>query len=54
MTFYADNTWYKGGRVRRRRDGKGKLYLCGDVVYEGDFVGGYRQGYGILKWNEEF
>jgi hypothetical protein len=55
VSQYADNSWYKGGRLRFRRSGRGKLmFAVGDCSYEGEFENGHRHGYGVLKWKEEF
>lgn len=45
---YEDGSEYEGGRESGRPHGKGTLkYAGGRGVYDGDFVKGRREGYGV-------
>lgn len=46
--MFEDGSSYEGERINGRAHGKGKLMLSNRKgVYEGDFVKGKREGYGI-------
>ena len=47
---YSDGSWYRGQRVNRRREGKGKLHFGTGEEYEGEFTRGLRWGFGVNRY----
>ncbi len=45
--YYFEGGWYEGEFRNGMYNGKGKFYNSGKLVYEGDFIDGAKQGFGI-------